>query len=202
MKKRGIVIGIIGILISTASFSMVFSFFPQSQTGLDGNFILPELLEDMFDDVSVETEIMAGQSSVFSFSTSDSDVPLLWGVQIIDYKEDDNLSIEISNIFGDSLGVFEQQGPVLFEIFLAPSSEVYNFEITNQGSRAVLAVMMFAEDPDNSEAFSNPNSPLMTTLVPLAIAGIILIIGIIVVIAGAIITAFDWKKGQDESRYL
>ena len=60
--------------------------------------------------------------------------------------------------------------------------------------------MMFAEDPDNSEVLSDPNSPLMSTLIPLAISGIILIIGVIVIIAGAVLTLVDWRKTKDQSR--
>ena len=45
-------------------------------------------------------------------------------------------------------------------------------------------MMMFVEDPDNSEALSDLDSPLMSTLIPLAISGILLIIGIIIIIVG------------------
>lgn len=198
MKKRGIVIGLIGIMLSIVSLSIMFSFFPQSET-FDGNFILPDLLEDMFDDVSQETEILPGQTALFSFSGTKSQAPLLWGIQIIDFLENDIASIKISNFYGDSFGTFEQKEPVMFDMFVMPNSDVYTFEVLNQGTRPILVVMMFAEDPDNSESFSNPNSPLMTMLVPLALAGIILVVGIIVTIVGAIVAAIDWKKERDES---
>ena len=198
MKKRGIIIGLIGIILSIVSFSIMFSFFPQSET-FGGNFILPDLLENMFDVVSQETEILPGASTLFSFSGTESQAPLLWGVQIIDYLENDRATITISNFYGDTFGIFELQGPIMFDMFVMPNSEVYTFEVSNQGIRPILVVMMFAEDPDNSESFSNPNSPLMTTLVPLALAGIILMVGIIVTIAGAIVATIDWKKERDES---
>lgn len=198
MNKRGIIIGLIGIILSIISFSIMFSFFPLSET-FGGNFILPNLLEDMFDDISPETEILPGQTALFSFSGTKSQIPLLWGVQIIDFLENDRVTIKISNFFGDSFGIFEQKGPIIFDMFVMPNSEVYTFEVSNQGTRPILVVMMFAEDPDNSESFSNPNSPLMTTLVPLALSGIILVLGIIVTIAGAIVATFDWKKERDES---
>ena len=45
-----------------------------------------------------------------------SDVPLIWGIQIIDYESGDELSIKISNIFGDEYGEFVQDEPILFEL--------------------------------------------------------------------------------------
>ena len=47
---------------------------------------------------------MPGNMVYTSYSTFISDVPLLWGIQIIDYQNGDKLSDNISNIFGDSYG--------------------------------------------------------------------------------------------------
>ena len=53
---------------------------------------------------------------------------------------------------------------------------------------------MFAEDPENSESLTNPNSPIAEMIVPLIISGILLIVGIIVVVVGIILILFDLKN--------
>ncbi|MCS5528394.1 MAG: hypothetical protein NZ747_03880 [Nitrosopumilus sp.] len=43
----------------------------------------------MFDDVSEPLQIMPGNLIYLSYSISSSNVPLLWGIQIIDYPYGD-----------------------------------------------------------------------------------------------------------------
>ena len=52
---------------------------------------------------------------------------------------------------------------------------------------------MFAEDPENSDAFSNLDSPVMDMVVPLMVSGFLLILGIIVVLIGIIVTLIGIK---------
>jgi hypothetical protein len=56
---------------------------------------------------------------------------------------------------------------------------------------------MLSEDPDNSGnsgALSNPHSPFMNKILPLAISGILLIIGIVTLLIGVILSFIDWKN--------
>jgi hypothetical protein len=59
---------------------------------------------------------------------------------------------------------------------------------------------MLSEDPDNSDALSNPNSPFMNKILPLAISGILIILGIITLLIGVIISLVDWKNIQNNKR--
>ena len=85
-------------------------------------------------------------------------------------------------------------------MFVVQNTDSINFLVENTGDRPINTLMIFPEDPDNSDVVSDPNSPLMSTLLPLAISGIILIIGVIVIIAGAVLTLVDWRKTKDQSR--
>ena len=201
MQKRGPIIGLAGVILTIASFLVVLSIFPDSELMIDDEMLLSNFLEGMFDQVSDEILIFPGDYNSFIYSSSSSDIPLLWGVQITDFQEGDKFSVSISNIFGDDFGTLQQEGPFLFDMFVIPKSDDYNFQVQNTGNRPINVVMMFAEDPDNSDALTDPNSPLMSTLIPLAVSGIVMIIGIIVIIAGAIITIVDWKKTKNQSRY-
>ena len=59
---------------------------------------------------------------------------------------------------------------------------------------------MFSEDPENSDAFSNPNSTVRNMVYPLAISGIMMILGILILIIGGIIFIVDWKNIQNKKR--
>jgi len=159
--------------------------------------LISSLFEGMFDNVSEIFQIMPGNIIYTSYSTSLSDVPLLWGIQIIDYKYDDVLSIQISNIFGDSYGEFIQDDSILFTTILVDQSDILNFQIENTGTRTVDVIVMFSEDPD---AFSNSNSSMMNIVLPLMISGFLIIIGIIITIIGLIIMMFDLKNKLDDKR--
>ncbi|MEK6866956.1 MAG: hypothetical protein AABX46_05870, partial [Thermoproteota archaeon] len=178
MKKRGPVIGIFGLILVIGSLSIMISVFPSNITDR-GDFYIPSMFEGMFNQISDDIQILPGESGYFSYSTKSSNVPLLWGVQIIDYHDGDKLSVSISNVYGDDYGVFSQDGPIIFEILEITQSDTLNFEIQNHGSRIIDVVVMLSEDPDNSNALSNPNSPFMNKILPLAISGILVILGII-----------------------
>ena len=200
MNKRGPIVGLAGVIITIASFLAVLSMIPTFQPSINGEFLLPNFLDGMFSEVSDEVQIFPGNFYTFTYSSSVSEIPLLWGLQIADYQEGDSFTVTVSNIYGDDYGTFRFDGPVLFDMFVVPNTDSINFLVENTGERPINALMMFAEDPDNSEVLSDPNSPLMSTLIPLAISGIILIIGVIVIIAGAVLTLVDWRKTKDQSR--
>jgi len=188
------------MVLIVISFSVAVSVIPSSVIGSD-NFSVPLLFEGMFDDVSDEVEIMSGNSAYVSYSISSSNIPLLWGIQIVDYESGDRLSIKISNIFGDDYGVFIQDEPILFEVLDIKQSDTLNFEIQNIGPDTVDVITMFSEDPENSDALSNPDSPVMHMIFPLVISGFLIILGIIMLIVGILVIFVDWKNFQNKRNY-
>ncbi|MEK9682068.1 MAG: hypothetical protein VW081_04200 [Nitrosopumilus sp.] len=199
MKKRGPIITISGMVLVIVSLLIATSAIPTNVTG-PGDFFVSSLFEEMFDDISDEIQIMPGDSSQFSYTTYSSDVPILWGIQIVDYQAGDELTISISNIFGDDYGTFIQNEPILFDALQISQSDTLNLEITNLGTRDVTIIIMFSEDPENSEALTNPDSPVMSMVVPLMVSGILLILGISVLIIGVIVILVDLKNNYDNKR--
>jgi len=97
-------------------------------------------------------------------------------------------------------GEYVQSEPILFEMIETVESDTLNFEIKNIGQNTVHVVVMFSEDPENSDALSNPNSPLMNMVLPLLISGFLLILGIIISIIGTIVVLVDLKNNLDNKR--
>ena len=199
MKKYGPIIAFVGFSLILISLLIAVSSVP-SDISEDETFLVSSLFEGMFDDVSETFQIMPGDVIYTSYTTSLSDVPLLWGIQIIDYQYGDMLYIQISNIFGDSYGEFIQNDSVLFTTTLIDQSDTLNFQIENTGTRIIDAVVMFSEDPENSDAFSNPNSPMMDMLLALIVSGFLIILGILILLIGIIITILDLKNKLDNKR--
>ena len=199
MNKRGMIIFASGLVLVGVSLSIAVSIIPSDVTG-PNDLSMSVLFEGMFDEISNETLIMPGDSTFVSRGTFSSNVPLLWGIQIIDYQRGDTLSIKISNIFGDNYGEFVQNEPILFEVLEITQSDTLNLEIQNTGSRNVNIVTMFSEDPENSDAFSNSDSPAMKMLYPLAISGVLLLLGIVVSIIGVLVLLVDLKNYQNNKR--
>jgi len=199
MNKRGSIIVIVGVVMIALSLSIAASVVPSNI--VDSNdFTVSSMFEGMFDEISNEIQIMPGDSAYVSYSVSSSNIPLLWGVQIVNYQSGDRLSINISNIFGDSYGEFVQDEPILFEVLEITQSDTLNLEIQNLGTRNVNVVTMFSEDPENSDALSDPDSPVMNMILPLILSGILLLLGIVISIIGIIIIFVDWKNNQNNKR--
>ena len=193
MNKRGPLVSFFGFSLILISLIVAVSSVP-SELPKSESFLISSLFEDMFDHVSEPFKIVPGNVIYTSFSTYDSDIPLLWGIQILNYQNGDELSVKISNIFGDSYGEYVQSDSVYFETVFVEQSDTLNFEIENIGFKDVEFVIMFAEDPENSESLRNPNSPIAEMIVPLIVSGILLIVGIIVIIVGIILILFDLKN--------
>ena len=198
MRKRGVYISMGGIALLAISFVVAMSLvsnagFPESE------FSLSEMMEGMFDQVSDRTQIEPGDTVSFSFDATSEVNSLFWGIQIMDYQSGDSVSIAISNIYGDDLGSFVSDQPALFETTKVSTADIYNFHVKNTGERPINVMMMFTKNPEESERFSDPNSPLAKTLLPLAISGITLIIGILVIIIGVIILVIDYRKKQNSN---
>ena len=199
MKKYGPIIALAGFSLILISFLIAISSVP-SDISQDETFLVSSLFEGMFDDVSETFQIMPGDLIYTSYTTSLSDIPLLWGIQIIDYQYGDMLYIQISNILGDSYGEFIQNDSILFTTTLIDQSDTLNFQIENTGTGIIDVVVMFSEDPENSDAFSNPNSPVMDMILPLMISGFLIILGIILLPIGIILTILDLKNKLDNKR--
>jgi hypothetical protein len=196
MKKRGIYVSLGGVGLVIISFAIAMSLV--SNTGFpDSEFALSEIMEGMFDEVSDRTQIEPGQTGAFSFDASTGVDSVFWGIQIMDYQSKDSVSISISNIYGDDLGTFESNQPALFETMKIEQPDIYNFNVKNTGERPINVMMMFTKNPETSKKFSDPNSPLAKTLVPLAVSGIFLLIGIVIIIIGVVIIIIDYRKKQN-----
>lgn len=199
MKKRGLIITIIGLVLVGVSFSVASSAIPSDVTG-PNDLSMITMFDGMFDEVTDELQIMPGESTYVSYGTSSYEYPLFWGIQIIEYQIGDMLSITVSNLFGDSYGEYVQSEPIFFEIIETVESDTLNFEIKNTGENMIRAIVMFSGDPKNSDALSNPNSPLMNMVLPLLISGFLFLLGIIISIIGTIIILVDMKNNLDSKR--
>ena len=199
MNKRGPAIAFVGFTMIFVSLIVAISVVPSDISESD-TFLISSLFEGMFDNVSEPLQIMPGNIVYSYYSTSLSDVPLLWGIQIIDYQYPDKLSINVSNIFDDSYGEFIQDDSILFNTLLIEQSDTINFQIENIGTRTVDVIVMFSEDPENSNGISNTNSPMMDMVLTLMISGFLIILGIIITIIGVIIMIFDLKNKLDKKR--
>lgn len=199
MNKRGLIITIVGLVLVGVSLTVASSAIPSNVTG-PNDLSMVTMFDGLFDEVTDELQIVPGESTYVSYGTSSYRSPLLWGIQLTEYETGDMLSITISNIFGDSYGEYVQSEPILFEMIETVESDTLNFEIKNIGQNTVHVIAMFSEDPENSDALSNPNSPLMNMVLPLLISGFLLILGIIISIIGTIIILVDLKNNLDNKR--
>ena len=200
MNKRGIVVFVIGFILIGISLSLAASVIPSTLNGSD-DLSLASLFEGVFDEISDDIQIMPGDTIYVSYGVFSQNVPFLWGIQILDYTQGDELSINISNIFGDNYGEFVQTEPFLFESLDVSQPDTLNFEIQNIGTRDVLVVTMFSEDPENSDIFTDSNSPVNNMIFPLIVSGILLIFGIIILIIGVIILLVDLKNYQTKRKF-
>lgn len=196
MKKRGLYIVAGGVALFAISIGVMSSVLTQTGSLEEGKFSLPDILEGMFDEVSERTQINPGSTASFSFDASEETTMVLWGVQILDYQSGDAIEISISNIYGDDFGRFSSDQPALFETMAIEKSDSYTFNVENKGMRPINTVMMFTKNPDNSEKFTDPDSPLSKTLIPLAVSGLLLFVGIAVIIIGLVILIIDYRKKQ------
>ncbi len=201
MKKRGPIVMILGAILIVSALAIAYTVVPRTDSSIIGNDFFPSP-ESMFDNVSEKVRIDTGTAYTFSHTTSASQVPLMWGIHITDYKSDAHISISISNTFGDKFGSFDEGDPIFIKSFVIPKVDTYNFYVENKGKEPVTATMMFSENPEKSKALTDPNSPFVKNIVPLAIAGFLLIIGLVVIISGIILSVMDWRKGKNQSRYI
>jgi len=201
MKKRGPIVLIVGALLMVLAAAVLYAAMPGAGGSINGNDFVPSP-ESMFDTVTDKVEIDAGTAYTFSHTTSASQVPLMWGIHITDYKPDDHVSISISNIFGDKFGSFDEVDPIFIKSFVAPKVNTYNFYVENKGKEPLTAAMMFSESPEKSKALTDPNSPFFKKIVPFVMAVLVLIVGMVVIISGIVLCVLDWRKSKNQSRYI
>ena len=203
MKKRGPIVAIAGAVMIVIAASIAYSVMPQMPSDGSGADFFPSP-ESLFDNVSDKVTLDAGTIYTFSHTATSAHVPLMWGVHIMDYNPNDVVAISISNIFGDKFGSFTDNDPVFIKSFDVPKADTYSFNVENAGKEPITVVMLFTENPEKSKALTDPNSPFVKNILPLAEAGFLLIIGIIVILAGAVLSVIDWRKGKNQSsnRYV
>lgn len=198
MKKRGIIISLAGIAMLVISFVIAISILQSS--GMSGDeFSLSDVLKDAFDQISDKTQIQPGETSFFSFDASEDTKTLLWGLQVMDPQMGNDISISISNIYGDNFGKFTTDQSVFFETLEITKPDVYNFNVENKGNRPITIVMMFTKNSDDSKSVINPNSSLGRSLLPLAVSGTFFITGIITTMSGIIIIIVDYRKNRSSN---
>jgi len=183
------------------AFLLSYSILENAGSTLGGNGLLPSP-ESMFDKVSEKETIFPGMTYTFSHTTSTSQVPLMWGVYVTDYRPDDRLSIVITNSSDTKLASYDDGDPIFIKSFLIPKVDTYSFAVQNTGSDSLTAEMLFTENPEKSKALTDPNSPFNKNIVPLAAAGFMLIFGIMAIIAGIVLVVMDWRKSRNQSRYI
>ena len=201
MKKRGPIVMIVGAIMIVLAMGIAYSIIQRAGPDISQSGFFPSP-ESMFDEVSEQETIDAGTSYTFSHTTTSSRVPLMWGLYITDYKPEDHVLISVSNILGDKFGSFDEGSPIFIKSFMIPKVDTYNFYVENKASQSVTVKMMFSENPEKSKALTDPNSTFNQSIVPLATAGFLLIIGTIAVISGIVLSVMDWKRARNQSRYI
>lgn len=201
MKKRGLIVMIVGGIMIVSAIAIAYSVIQRLGPGITQEGFFPSA-ESMFDEVTDKQIIESGTSYTFSHTAASSGVPLMWSLYITDYKPDDRVQVSVSNMFGDKFGSYQEGDPIFIKSFMIPKVDTYSFYVENKGSGTVTVKMMYTENPAKSKAFSNPNSPFYQNIVPLATSGLLLIMGIIVLVSGIIVSVMDWKRSKNQSRYI
>lgn len=200
MRKRGLFVAGVGIAIFGISFLIADSIILSDFSGPTG-FDINAIFEGMFDEITNEITITPGATERVSYAVKSDDAPLLWAIQIIDYKQGDALEIELFDTYGNTYGEFIQTDEIKFEILESTGEDVLYAEITNSGSNYITMAMMFSEDPENSKMYTDPNSPLNRFIIPLLITGTLFIIGLIILIIGMGILIIDMRRQRSINRF-
>ncbi len=201
MKKRGPIVAIAGAILITVAFVISYSIMERAGSNLGNNGFFPSP-ESMFDEKSEKETIEPGSTYTFSHTTSSSQVPLMWGLYVTDYKPGDQLAVNVTDSFGDKFGSYLDADPIFIKSFTIPKVDTYTFDVENNGNSSVTAEMLFTENPEKSRALTDPNSPFNKNIVPLAAAGFMVIFGISAIIVGIALSVLDWRKSRNQSRYI
>ncbi len=193
MRKRGLFIMCIGAIIFGISFIIADSILMSDFSGPAG-FDADSIFESIFDEITDEIIIAPGSTETISYIVESDNSPILLAIHIVDYIQEDVLSIKLSDTYGNVYGEFVQSEEMRFEIIESAREGVLDIAVTNSGNKYVAIFAMFSEDPENSAMYTDPNSPLNTLIIPLAITGILIIMGFLVLVVGVIIFIVDMRQ--------
>jgi len=200
MKRRGLYTACAGTVLFGVSLLAANSVAESNFMGPAG-FDVSSIFDGMFDMVTDEITIIPGATERVSFAVESDGVPVIWAVHMTDYEPGDSLSIAAYGPSGNAYGRSTQIDEVTFEAVEQAREGPVDIEITNTGPEPVTITVMFSEDPENSEMFMDPDSPLNKLIFPLVIAGAALIAGLVVVIAGIVIFLMDMRRQQRVNRF-
>ena len=208
LRRRGPVVGLAGAAITAGSFLALLSI----MAGLDEITVNGEmlsvrgLLDGAITDVTDEALVFPGDAAEFRHTLygaapGGADPPLLWAVEIADYEEGDAFSVSVSDGLGGHVyGPRASAEPVMVDTIRAPGADSLVFSVRNDGDRPVRAVAMFVDDPADVDIFADPDSPLLASLVPLAVSGLAMLAGMATMAAGAVISLVDWRSARRRGR--
>lgn len=200
IRKRGLFVAGVGAAIFGISILVADSLVLSDFAGPAG-FSADAVFEGMFDEIKSGITITPGTTEHISYDVKSEGAPLMWAIHIVGYTQDDRLSITSANMYGDIYGQFVQAEEMKFEIVESAQAGPLDVAITNSGNEYVEVSVMFAEDPEKSEMFTDPDSILNKLIIPLAVTGILVVTGLIVVVTGMIIFLVDMKRRQSTNRF-
>ncbi len=200
MKKRGLYTACAGTVLFGVALLAANSVAESSFMGPAG-FDVPSIFDGMFSTITDEMTIIPGATERVSFAVESDGVPVIWAVHVTDYEPGDSLSIAAYGPSGETYGRSSQVDEIAFEAVEQASAGPMDVEITNTGPEPVTVTVMFSEDPENSDMFMDPDSPLNKLIFPLVIAGASLIAGLIVMVAGIVIFLVDMRRQQRINKF-
>lgn len=200
MKKRGLYTACAGTVLFGVSLLAANSVAESTFVGPAG-FDVPSIFEGMFDRITGEMTIIPGATERVSFAVESDGVPVIWAVHMTDYEPGDSLSIAAYGPSGDTYGRSALVDEIAFEAIEQARAGSVEIEVTNTGSEPVTVTVMFSEDPENSDMFADPDSPLNKLIFPLVIAGAALIAGLIIMVAGIVIFLVDMRRQQSINKF-
>lgn len=198
MRRRGLAIAAGGaaiFFISAISMEMIIESDFSGPVGFD----IERMLDDMFDEITPEMSVMPGGSERVSYVIESDDTVLLWAVHINDYEEGDSAELVIYDAIGQEREREFLAGEIQFQVIDWAEAGTLDFEIENTGREPISVVVMFSDNPDDSEMFADPNSPLNRVFVPLLVSSVFMLLGLIVSIIGVAIFLVDMKRHQQRT---
>ena len=190
----------IGAIIFGISFFIADSIIVSDFSGPVG-FDMDSVFESMFDEITGDIILAPGSTETISYMVKSDGSPLLLAVMISDYAQEDILSIKVSDTYGNIYGEFVQSEEMRFEIVEPAREGTLDVLVTNSGDNYVAIIVMFSEDPENSTMYTDPNSPLNSLIIPLAITGILLFVGFLVLVVGVVMFIVDMRRQRRVDRF-
>ena len=192
IKRRGLYVACAGIALFGASLWMADSVAASAYAGPAG-LDAAAVLDDIFDYAAAGIIVMPGSAERVSFEAESDGVPIMWAVRITDYEPGDSILVAAYGPAGE-YGRFVQTGEIGFESEERAAAGVVDIEVTNTGPEPVTTTVMFSAVPEDSEIFANPDSLLNTLIIPLAVAGVALVAGLVVAVAGMVVFVVDASR--------